>query len=123
MSTPEAVALKANTPKEAEVLRTVLARSTEKWNECKCGWFYKGVKCPAKNCPEWKKATGGKKIVQLYAHAEDETYYDEGKKLGLEGEPLRNFSNWGYELAFEGEVDLTTGEVKLLSVDGHKIQY
>lgn len=125
MSQPELVKIKAKNEEEAKTLRTVLARSGEKWNECPCGWFTKGEnpKCPDPKCKKWKKATGGKKTVKLYAHENSENWYHDGEKLGLEGDALSNFANWGYELEFEGEVDLETGEVKLLTVGGHKIQY
>lgn len=114
--------MKANTPEEAATLRKIIARGTAKYTECPCGWFYTGARCPDKNCKKWKKANGTKK-VKLYAHENSENWYHEGQQMGLEGEALTNFSNWGYELQFEGEVNLETGEVKLLSVDGHKIQY
>lgn len=61
--------------------------------------------------------------IKLYAHADDDTYYEKGEKLGFKGKVLRNFANWGYELEFDAEVDMETGEVKLLSIDGHKILY
>jgi hypothetical protein len=121
-STPTASAIKTKNKAEADVLRVVLARNGEKWSECPCGWFYKSVRCPDKTCKEWKKANGTRK-VKLYAHENSENWYHDGEEMGLEGEALSTFANWGYELEFEGEVNMETGEVKLLTVGGHKIQY
>lgn len=120
---PAAEAIKTKTKAEADVLRAVLARGNEKWNECPCGWFYKGARCPDKTCKEWLKTTGGKKQVKLYAHVNSEDYYNDGEKMGLEEGAISTFANWGYEIAFDAEVDLRTGKVKLLTVNGHKIQY
>ena len=64
-----------------------------------------------------------KKTIKLYAHVDDDGEYDTGEELGLTGDALRTFSGWGYELAFDAEVDLGTGKVKLLTIDGHPIQY
>lgn len=111
---------------EREVFRKIIKRSPDatEWKECPCGYFFNGVRCPDKTCKAWQKLTGGKAKLKLYAHESSENYYEEGKKLGIEDDgALSIFCNWGYEIEFDGEVNLKTGEVKLLTVNGHKIQY
>jgi len=117
---PEATAMKAATEQERETLRTILSRGASKYVECPCGWFYLGPRCPDKACKEWKKANGTKR-VKLYVHGDREGGYEKGKELGLEGDALRNFAYWGEEIGFEADVNMETGEVTLLSVDGQKI--
>lgn len=118
-------AMKANTEEEKKSLRSILARGAANngpvYKECHCGWFYIGSRCPDKTCNEWKKDGGNKKVVKLYARANEDGHYEQGKKLGLEGEALRNFAHWGYELEFDVEVDLETGNTTLLKVDGRQI--
>ncbi len=116
----KATGMKVHTEEERTTLRAILARGAEKWNECPCGWFYSGARCPDENCKEWKKANGTKR-AKLYAHVDKDTNYDIGREIGLEGDALRRFSYWGHEIAFDADVDMETGEVKLLTVDGHKI--
>lgn len=118
---PEAIAMKAATEEERITLRSILSRGENPYKECPCGWFYSGSRCPDKTCKEWKKANSGTKRVKLYAHVDDEGEYEHGEKLGLEGDALSNFANWGYELEFDAEVNMETGDVKLLTIDGHKI--
>lgn len=80
---------------------------------------YVGPMCPDERCkvvPETIKTT-------LYAHVDDGDEFSKGRELGLSMKAAETFSGWGYELEFEAEVNPKTGEVKLLSVDGHKIQY
>src|SRR5271157_3971465 len=124
----DAKAMRVGNEAERIAMRSILARTQllgggETYTECPCGWFYVGARCPDKKCKEWKKATGGKKVVRLYSHTGRESNYDAGSKLGLEGDALRNFAYWGDEIAFDVEVDLETGSTKLLTVDGHKIEY
>jgi hypothetical protein len=109
---------KAVTEQERVTLRALLARGEQKWNECPCGWFYSGSCCPDKGCKEWKKRP---KRVKLYAHEDSDSGYEQGEELGLEDDALKNFAHWGYEIEFEADVNMETGEVKLLSVDGRKI--
>jgi hypothetical protein len=117
----EVIAMKTTTEEERAFLRTILKRGGEKFWECPCGWFYSGARCPDKDCKEWTKVNGTKRF-KLYAHADKETAYAIGRdKVGLEGDALRNFSGWGYELEFEVDIDMETGNTKLISVDGHKI--
>src|SRR5271170_6774542 len=97
----EAIAMKANTEAEKVVLRAVIKRGDAgmKYYECPCGWFYSGARCPDKTCVKWKKENGTKRI-KLYAHESSEGWYDDGKKMGLEGDALRNFAHWGEEIEF-----------------------
>jgi hypothetical protein len=117
---PEATAMKATTEQERATLRTILARGEQKYTECPCGWFYLGAKCPDQKCKQWKKANGTKRI-KLYTHGDRESAYEVGKELGLEGDTLRTFAYWGEEIEFEADVNMETGEVTLVTVDGHKI--
>jgi hypothetical protein len=117
-------AIKVTIPAEKLILRRIIAKGQSAGNaykECPCGWFYTGKRCPDEKCKLWIPVAP--KIIELYAHVNDEDEYEEGKELGLEDEALRTFANWGYELKFKAEVDLTNGKVKLLTIDGHKIQY
>lgn len=114
------VTMKANTEEEKVALRAILERGTAEWYECPCGWFYSGVRCPDKNCKEWTQVNGIRRVT-LYSHSDKEGGYDKGQKLGLEGDALRRFASWGYELVFEADVNLETGDVALLTVNGHKI--
>ena len=116
----EATAMKAATEPERAVLRAILKRGGQQYIECPCGWFYSGSRCPDKTCVAWKKANGTKR-VKLYVHGDREGGYAKGKELGLEGDALRTFAYWGEEIAFEADVNMETGEVTLLAVDGHKI--
>ena len=117
---PEATAMKATTEQERTTLRTILARGEQKYTECPCGWFYLGARCPDKTCKEWKKANSTKRI-KLYAHADEDGAYEAGKRLGLEDDALTHFAHWGYEIPFDAEVNMETGNVTLLTVNGHKI--
>jgi hypothetical protein len=116
----EATAMKATTEQERTTLRTILGRGEQKYTECPCGWFYIGAKCPDQKCKKWKIANGTKR-VKLYVHGSKEAGYDKGEELGLTGDALRTFSYWGTEITFEADVNMETGEVTLLSVDGQKI--
>lgn len=59
--------------------------------------------------------------IKLYLHGDDESAYEKGKELGFEGEALDRFSGWGYEVEFNADVNMETGEVKLITVNGYKI--
>jgi hypothetical protein len=117
---PEAIAMKAATEPERVMLRAILKRGDQQYTECPCGWFYSGARCPDKGCKEWKKANGTKR-VKLYAHVDKESNYDKGRELGLDEAAMRNFAYWGGEIEFDAEIDVETGKVRLLAVDGHKI--
>lgn len=118
----KAIAMKVEAEAERTILRKVIARgdNPESWRECPCGWFFQGSRCPDQKCKLWKKANG-KKTVKLYVHGSKESGYDAGERLGLEGDALRNFSYWNGEITFDAEVNMETGDVTLLTVDGHKI--
>jgi len=116
-------AMKAANDNERVLLRGIIKRSSlvtkEEWTECPCGWFYVGKLCPDEKCKVVPKTIKTK----LYAHVDDGDQFHTGRELGLTQEAASKFSGWGYELAFEAEVNPKTGEVKLLTIDGHKIQY
>jgi hypothetical protein len=56
-----------------------------------------------------------KKIIKMYLHGSKETNWDIGQENGLEGEALSNFMYALYEVEFEVEVDMKTGDSKILS--------
>jgi|SRR5271154_5172798 len=118
----EAIAMKANTEAEKVVLRAVIKRGDAgmKYYECPCGWFYSGSRCPDKNCKEWTTVNGTRKI-KLYAHADKDGGFEDGETLGLTGDALTRFAGWGYELVFDADVNMVTGEVTLVTINGHKI--
>src|SRR5271170_140854 len=116
----EAVGVKANTEEEKVAIRALIRAGNAEWKECPCGWFYFGARCPDKDCKEWT-ALNGTRRIKLYSHTDKESGYDNGKQLGLTGDALKRFAHWGYELAFDADVNLETGDVTLLTVDGHKI--
>ena len=115
--------MKAANDNERVLLRGVIKRSSlvtkEEWTECPCGWFYVGKLCPDEKCKIVPKSIKTK----LYAHVDKGDEYATGRELGLSPDACDTFCRWGYELEFEAEVNPKTGEVKLLTIDGHKIQY
>jgi hypothetical protein len=119
---PFTVAMKVETETERKVLRAVLSRDkTKKWAECPCGWFYleSEKRCPDAKCPHRKNTIA----VKLYVHGDDESEYHRGQQLGIkDGEALDRFSGWSYEIEFDAEVNIDTGEVKLLKCDGKWLQ-
>jgi hypothetical protein len=120
---PTSTAMKAANDNERVLLRGIIKRSTlvtkEEWTECPCGWFFIGKICPDEKCKIAPKSIKTK----LYAHVDKGDAYATGRELGLKQDVCDTFSRWGYELEFEAEVNPKTGEVKLLTIDGHKIQY
>lgn len=119
---PVSTGMKANNDAEKVSMRAIIARAADskEWKECPCGWFYKSAKCPDPTCKLWKPKNGTTRM-KLYAHADEDTHYEKGEKLGLEGEPLQNFAHWGYEIEFDCEVNLENGEVKFLAVNGQRL--
>jgi len=61
------------------------------------------------------------KTVKMYLHGDQESNYTQGEEIGLKGEELKMFSYALYEVAFDVEVDMATGEVKILKVDGKRV--
>jgi hypothetical protein len=59
--------------------------------------------------------------IKMYLHSDKESNYQKGSDLGLTGDVLRNFTYALYEVTFDVEVNRKTGEVKIISVDGHKL--
>lgn len=91
-----------------------------------------GIEIDAENEEEAKKkyieslkiskiSTDGKIITKMYLHGSKESNYEEGKELGLSKEALNNFCYALYEVEFDVEVDIKTGDTKILTVDGRKL--
>jgi hypothetical protein len=62
------------------------------------------------------------KKITIYVHTDKESSWQAGKKAGLKGEALEMAKYLGYEHAMKYEVDETTGEANLISVDGRKLE-
>ena len=63
-----------------------------------------------------------KKIIKMYLHGSKENNYDQGEEIGLTGDALDNFAYALYEVEFDVEVDMKTGEQRILKVDGVKLE-
>ena len=60
--------------------------------------------------------------AKLYLHSSKDSNYEIGKELGLpEGKVLDNFMYALYEVGFDVEIDETTGDCKILKVNGDDI--
>lgn len=66
-----------------------------------------------------------KRVITMFAHGskEDADHYNEKYELNLSGEALHNLSYALYELPLEVEVDLNTGDTKILKCDGKELKY
>lgn len=62
-----------------------------------------------------------KRIVYIYVHSSDETMWEKGKSLGLEGEVLSMFSHGADEFKIGLEVDTKTGLCTAVSLDDRPI--
>lgn len=58
----------------------------------------------------------------VYIHGSKEYMYDKGQELGLTGEALKNFMYTCYEVEIELEVNMETGDSKIISVDGKELK-
>ena len=58
----------------------------------------------------------------VYVHANKETMFENGERLGLKGEALKTFSYACYEVAIGLEVDTKTGDAKIVTVDGREVK-
>lgn len=58
----------------------------------------------------------------MYVHGSRESCYEEGAKLGLTGEALKMFSFVLEEYKLTLEVDMETGKVTPVMIDGLKIE-
>lgn len=57
----------------------------------------------------------GKKIIKMYLHGDKESNWEQGKKIGLSDEAIsENFAYALYEVEFDVEVDMETGDTKIL---------
>ena len=59
--------------------------------------------------------------VKKYLHSSKENNLDLAKKIGLDDEAAENFMYALYEVEFELEVDMETGDYEIVSVDGVKM--
>lgn len=64
-----------------------------------------------------KNLKKGKVKALAYLHSGKESMLDLGEEIGLEGEALNTFMYALYEVEFELEVDMSTGEHKILKVN------
>lgn len=58
----------------------------------------------------------------IYLHSSKESNYEHGERLGLKGEALNMFMYGCYEVAVEVEVNESTGETEIISVDGRRVE-
>jgi hypothetical protein len=70
-------------------------------------------------CPE---CGGELEIVEkvkttFFVHSDGDGNYNNGKEMGLSGKALDNFCRTGFEISFEIEVNLKTGEAKAISMN------
>jgi hypothetical protein len=72
-----------------------------------------------------KEKTGvdysGKVITKMWLHGSKEDSFDVGRKLGLSEKALKVFVNALYEIEFEVEVELLSGESQIVAVNGKKL--
>lgn len=54
----------------------------------------------------------------FFVHGDRDSNYGDGELLGLTDEALDNFSRTGYEIEFEIEVNLKTGNAKAIKMNG-----
>lgn len=64
-----------------------------------------------------------KKIITDYLHGDEDGFDQIPENEFKDFAAYRNAANWAYELEFEVEIDMDTGDSKILSVDGHKVLY
>lgn len=57
-----------------------------------------------------------KKIIKIVLHSDKDSNFEKGEEIGLTGEALSKFSYALYEVEFEVEVDMETGETSVISV-------
>jgi len=58
-----------------------------------------------------------KKRTKMYLHSNKDDNWEKAQALGLEGEAVRHFRYALNEVEFELDVDMTTGEIEVLSAD------
>jgi hypothetical protein len=69
----------------------------------------------------WKIEKKDKEIVTMYLHRDKESNYDIGEEIGLSEEALKKFAYALSEVEFNVEVDMKTGNSKIIDVDGRKL--
>ena len=60
-------------------------------------------------------------LITAYLHSSKDGLYEAGQEFGLKGQALYNYAHMLYEVEFELELDITTGETEILKVDGMKL--
>lgn len=62
------------------------------------------------------------KVIKYYLHGDKDTNWELGERIGLTEEAIRNhFRGACYEVEVDLEVDMLTGESKIIAVDGRKL--
>lgn len=67
------------------------------------------------------RAPHGKVLAKVYVHGNKESMWKRGEALGLTCEALRAFSFACYEIEVGLEVDLDTGESRIVTIDGREV--
>lgn len=60
--------------------------------------------------------------TKMYLHSNKKNNLEAGRELGLSGDALENFQHALHEVEFDIEVDDTSGETKILKVNGRKME-
>lgn len=61
-------------------------------------------------------------LVNVYLHSDKEYMHDVGKKLGLKGVAHSKFVYACYEVKIGLDVDMDSGNVRIVTVDDRKLQ-
>lgn len=56
-----------------------------------------------------------KKVIKMYLHSSKDSNYEKAEELGLSEEATQKFKYALYEVEFDVEVDMETGDTKILS--------
>lgn len=77
----------------------------------------------AKYCSECgtKFAIKRYKKIKYYMHSNKDSNYELASDYGLSGIAKENFMHAMYEVEFDLKLDMTTGEVEIIGVDGMKV--
>jgi hypothetical protein len=64
-----------------------------------------------------------KKVIKMYLNGDKESNWDKGQEIGLTEEAIHEHFKYAlYEVELDVEVDMETGETKILMVDGRKLE-
>lgn len=59
------------------------------------------------------------KVIKMYLHGSKDSNWETGEEIGLSEDAIKeNFAYALYEVEFDVEVDMETGETKIMTVDG-----